>query len=56
MHVAELAKRKEGYIVGLRRYFHTHPELTGKEFQTLSKIKEELEAMRTASKIGRAHV
>lgn len=45
MHIAELAKGQEGYIVGLRRYFHTHPELTGKEFHTLKKIKEELEAM-----------
>ncbi|MBQ1255112.1 MAG: amidohydrolase, partial [Clostridia bacterium] len=41
----ELAKQYEDYIIGLRRHFHEHPELTGKEFQTLLKVSSELEAM-----------
>ncbi len=30
------------YMVSLRRYFHSHPELPRKEFETASKIEEEL--------------
>ena len=33
------------YVVDLRRYFHRHPELSFQEFNTLEKIKKELESM-----------
>lgn len=39
----EKAKAIEEYIVNWRRYFHEHPELSGKEFETLKVLKEELE-------------
>lgn len=45
MRIAELAKGQEDYIISMRRYFHEHPEVTGKEFHTLQRIAEELDAM-----------
>lgn len=33
----------EDYIVALRRYFHKYPEVSLKEFQTIQRIREELE-------------
>ncbi len=39
----EKARRIEDYIIKWRRYFHEHPELTGKEFETLRVIREELD-------------
>ena len=36
------AKEDYEYMVSLRRYFHSHPELPRKEFETASKIEEEL--------------
>ncbi|MGP6140433.1 amidohydrolase [Jeotgalibaca sp. A127] len=33
----------EDYIVALRRHFHKHPEVSLKEFQTIQRIREELE-------------
>lgn len=41
----ERARNYENYIIGLRRYFHENPELSGKEFNTLSRIQQELDAM-----------
>lgn len=40
----EVCKQKQ-YIIGLRRYFHQHPELSGKEYQTALRIEQELEAL-----------
>lgn len=31
-------KEIEDYIIGLRRYFHENPEISGKEFETRKKI------------------
>ncbi len=33
------------YIVGMRRYFHAHPEVSLKEFNTSRRIQQELDAM-----------
>lgn len=42
-------KADHGYVVGLRRHFHKHPEIAKEEFQTALKIEEELD------KIGLDH-
>lgn len=34
---------QKDYIVGMRRYFHAHPEVSLKEFQTSARIEEELD-------------
>lgn len=38
----EQAEQDHGYVVALRRYFHTHPELSRKEFHTAERIENEL--------------
>lgn len=38
-------KSVENYVIQLRRYFHEHPEISMKEFQTMEKVKSELEEM-----------
>lgn len=38
-----VTKEKE-YLVGMRRYFHAHPEVSLKEFNTCKKIEEELDS------------
>lgn len=40
---------EKDYLVGLRRYFHAHPEVSLKEYHTCEKIEEEL------NKIGLSH-
>ncbi len=45
MSLLELAKKYEDYMVGLRRYFHENPEASGKEFETIARIKAELSDM-----------
>ena len=35
-------KEAEGYIIEMRRWFHQHPEVSMKEYETSKKIKEEL--------------
>ncbi len=37
------AKEIESYIVDWRRHFHAHPELSGKEFETLKTLKAEFD-------------
>ena len=34
---------QKDYIVGMRRYFHAHPEVSLKEFKTSVRIEEELD-------------
>lgn len=36
---------QEAYIVALRRHFHQHPEVSLQEFETIQRIREELEAL-----------
>ena len=35
---------EKDYIIGMRRYFHAHPEVSLKEFGTCKRIEEELDA------------
>ena len=50
MSIFDFAKANEQYIISMRREFHRHPELSGKEERTVTRICEEL------SKMGAAHV
>ncbi len=45
MNKLDIAKKHEDYIISMRRYFHENPELSGKEFNTVAKICEELSRM-----------
>lgn len=45
MSVAEQAKAQEGYIVSMRREFHSHPEVSLHEFRTAQRIEEELDKL-----------
>lgn len=43
MNVKEVAAKYAGYQVEMRRYFHTNPEVSGKEFHTSERVKKELD-------------
>ena len=45
MDIKEISLKYKDYMLELRRYFHRHPELSFKEYNTSKKIKEELEKM-----------
>ncbi len=45
MTIQEAAAKYKEYQIQMRRYFHAHPELSGKEFQTSAAIKKELDTM-----------
>lgn len=45
MNFAAEALKQENYIIEIRRYFHKHPELSFKEYETTEKIAEELKKM-----------
>ena len=42
MDIRVIAKEYKDYLIELRRWFHAHPEVGEKEFETSKKIKEEL--------------
>lgn len=42
MNIHEIAKDYLPYLTQMRRWFHAHPEIAEKEFETSAKIKEEL--------------
>lgn len=42
MNIQEIAKEYQAYLIEMRRWFHAHPEIGEKEFETSKKIKEEL--------------
>ncbi len=42
MDIREIAKEYNDYLIEMRRWFHSHPEIAEKEFETSQKIKEEL--------------
>jgi amidohydrolase len=44
MQINKLAHEQEDYIIAQRRYFHRHPELSWKEFETTNAIAKELES------------
>lgn len=43
--IKEMMQAYEPYQIEMRRWFHAHPELSGKEYETSAKIKEELDKM-----------
>ena len=43
MDMKTVAQKYSDYQVQMRRYFHQHPELSEKEFNTSKVIKEELD-------------
>lgn len=43
MDIREIAKEYNGYLIEMRRWFHQHPEIAEKEFETSARIKEELD-------------
>ena len=44
LHIDPSVLKLQDYIVGMRRYFHAHPEVSLKEFKTSERIKAELDA------------
>lgn len=42
MDILRLVKENETYLIEMRRYFHRHPELSGKEEATVERISQEL--------------
>lgn len=45
MNICETAAKYADYVVEMRRYFHRHPEVSGKEYNTSRVIKEELDKL-----------
>lgn len=45
MTVNELSEKYYPYVVEMRRYFHMHPELSFKEFETSKRVQQELDSM-----------
>ena len=45
MNVKETVKDYKDYLIEMRRWFHQHPEVSMKEYETSKKIKEELDKM-----------
>lgn len=46
MALKDYILKEKQYIIQLRRYFHGHPEVSLKEFETCKKIEEELDALK----------
>lgn len=45
MNIQEVASKYNDYLIEKRRYFHMHPEVSTKEYNTSKKIQEELDKM-----------
>lgn len=45
MDIQALVEREREYIISMRREFHRHPEISGKEFHTREVLMRELDAM-----------
>ncbi len=45
MDIHPLIQQDQAYIIALRRHFHSHPELSMREFETAKRIDEELKAV-----------
>ena len=45
MNVYQEIAGEQAALASLRRFFHQHPELSGKEFKTAEKIEAELDAL-----------
>ena len=50
MDIRELAEKNRNYIIERRRYYHQHPELSLKEYDTTEAIRSDMETI--ASEIG----
>ena len=48
--IRQQAQADRDYAVGLREFFHMHPELSAKEFHTQEKIEEELHKLGLTTK------
>lgn len=46
MNIKEEAEKYSEYQIKMRRYFHAHPEVSGKEFNTSKIVKEELDKIK----------
>ena len=44
LDIEKLKTEYEPYVIRMRRYFHAHPELSGKELKTSAAIRAELDA------------
>ena len=44
MNIQEAAAKYSDYLIEKRRWFHAHPEVSGKEFHTSAYVKKELDA------------
>lgn len=52
MDINSIALKYKDYMLDLRRHFHSHPELSFKEYETSKRIKEELDKMGIPYKSG----
>lgn len=52
MDINSIALKYKDYMLDLRRHFHSHPELSFKEYETSKRIKEELDKMCIPYKSG----
>lgn len=43
MNLKEAAAKYGDYLIEMRRYFHAHPEVSGKEYETSKRVKAELD-------------
>ena len=52
MAIHPLIEQDKDYIISLRRWFHSHPELSMKEFETAKRIEKELNAIGILARRG----
>lgn len=45
MSIQETAAKYGDYLIQMRRYFHTNPEVSGKEYNTSERVKKELDGI-----------
>lgn len=45
MNIKKEVEKRSNYMIRLRKHFHKHPELSGKEYETSKRIREELDNM-----------
>ena len=50
MAVKQYILEEKDYLIRMRRYFHAHPEISLKEYETSKRIEEELDQMRIPHK------
>lgn len=50
MDIKQIAENYRDYLIEMRRHFHAHPEVSGKEYETSKRVKAELDKMGIAWK------